>query len=82
MKLPSWETLGTRNSERNISFISKYKVVAVPLPDREFCAAIEGKAGLPWGSNFEEMKRNQLGFKCLHELGNRLESERYPNEKI
>ena len=79
MKLPSWETLVTQNPERNISFISKYKVVAVPLPDSEFCAAIA--VGLPWGSNFEEMKRNQLGFKCLHELGNRLESERYPNEK-
>ena len=49
MKLPSWETLVTRNPERSISFISKYKAVAVPLPDREFCVATEGKVGLPWG---------------------------------
>lgn len=41
----------------------------LPFSGGEFCASTDRTVGLPWCSNFAEMKRNQLGLRCQHRPG-------------
>lgn len=67
-KPPYLEALVTRNPKRNILFISEPKALAASLPGSELCPSTEGSVGLPWCSNFLEMKRNQLDLSRWREL--------------